>query len=305
VLPFAGLAMPWSMLGFELLSFAGLALALRKLAPERATFLFFLAAAILAPAATNNLLAGQNGFLTAALIIGGVALLETNPLPAGALFGVMIVKPQFLPLLAVALIAARQGRALAAMAATSLLLVLASVLTFGADLWWQWIGTFLHPQTGAGINGNDWGHIWDDSVSTCAALLGAPPWLAMTAQAGAALAALAAVWKAFRDGLPAPVRAGILGCAVPLASPHLSPYDMVVLALAAAVCVTQLAADVRPLALVLPLAAWLAPLYNPPRANPLGFATPLVLLGLIGWFFAGFRAKKAQAAACEAVSKPV
>ena len=37
----------------------------------------------------------------------------------------------------------------------------------------------------------------------------------------------------------------------------------------------------RPLYLLLPLLAWLAPLYNPPRVVPLGLITPLVIFGLI------------------------
>ena len=37
----------------------------------------------------------------------------------------------------------------------------------------------------------------------------------------------------------------------------------------------------RPLVLLLPLAAWIAPLFNPPKVMPLGLVTPLLILGLI------------------------
>jgi alpha-1,2-mannosyltransferase len=305
VVPFAGLPMPLSMLAFELVSFAGLALALKRLAPDRAMTLFFLCGAILCPAASNNVLAGQNGFLTAALICGGMAMLETRPGIAGALFGLMIVKPQFFPLLPVALIAARQGRALAATAAMALSLVLVSAAVLGRDVWIDWLATFLHPQTGSGINGNAWGHMWDESVSTCVTLLGGPQWLATTAQAAAAFIALAAVWRAFRSNLGMPARLGVLLCAVLLASPHLSPYDMELLAVAGMLYVSRLPQDARPMLLLLPLAAWIAPLCNPPRANPLGFATPLILIGLMVALFGGFRPKTVSSGACEAFPKPV
>ena len=62
---------------------------------------------------------------------------------------------------------------------------------------------------------------------------------------------------------------------------------MILLALAALIAVARLSPDARPLALLLPLAAYAAPLFNPPRAVILGAATPLLLLALAGWFLAG------------------
>ena len=63
-------------------------------------------------------------------------------------------------------------------------------------------------------------------------------------------------------------------CAVLLASPHLSNYDLFLLALAAVLYIRTLPASSRPLALVLPLLAWIAPLYNPPRLTPAGWLPP-------------------------------
>jgi alpha-1,2-mannosyltransferase len=272
VLPFAGLPVALSLLASQLAQFAALAWALRRHA-------FLLIGTLLAPAAAANVLAGSNAVLVAALILGGVALLDTKPLVAGALLGVVIFKPQFFVLLPLALIAARQGRALAGMIACAVALILLSAALFGPALWLDWINLYLHPQVVAGVNGTDWGHSWDDSISTCASLLGAPRWLANLAQGLGALAALAAVWRAFRLGHPQ--RLAILLCAVLLASPHVSNYDLVLAAIAALLAVRALPESSRPLALMLPLAAWAAPLYNPPRVMPLGLITPLVLLALL------------------------
>jgi hypothetical protein len=56
---------------------------------------------------------------------------------------------------------------------------------------------------------------------------------------------------------------------------------------AALLLVRALPGEARPLALILPLAVWMAALYNPPRVMPLGLITPLLLLGLIWAFYRG------------------
>lgn len=288
VLPFAKLPVGWSLILSQLAQFAALAWALRKWAPDK-SYLFFLIGALLCPAVSNNVIAGSNAVLVAALILGGLALLESKPLLGGALLGLMIFKPQYFPLLPLALIAAGQGRAFAAMTASAVLFTLLSVLLFGPTLWLDWINVYLHPQKIAGMNATDWGRMWDNSVSTCVSLLGAPRWLANAAQGAAVLISAAFVWFAFRSGHPQ--RIAILCCATLLASPHLSNYDLILLALAALKLVQGLPAASRPLALALPLLAWAAPIYNPPRAVPLGLATPLVLLGLLAalWASSGLK----------------
>jgi hypothetical protein len=288
VLPFAKLSAGLSVLFSQLIQFAALAFAIRKLAPGK-PYLFFLIGAVLSPAAANNVLAGSNAVLVAALILGGIALMETRPLLAGALLGVVVFKPQFFVLLPLALIAARQTKALAGMIGCAMALMLISAALFGPALWLDWINVYRHPQAVAGVNGTDWGHSWDESVSTCLMLLGVPKVLATVGQGIAALVAAGAVWRAFASGHPA--RLAVLLAAALLASPHVSNYDLVLLAIAALLAVWAMPAEARPLALILPLAGWLAPLYNPPRVLPLGLVTPLLLIALI---WAVFREKPAQ-----------
>jgi hypothetical protein len=282
ILPFALLPVAVSLALSQAAQFAALAWALRRFAPDR-SYLFFLAGALLCPAASNNVLAGSNAVLVAALIVGGIALLEARPALAGALLGLMIFKPQFFPLLPVALIAAGQGRAFAALCASAMAFTLLSIVVFGPMLWLDWVNVYLHPQHVAGVNATDWGHMWDESVSTCAALLGAPRWAALGAQAVAGAIALAAVWRAFAARHPA--RLPVLLCASLLASPHVSNYDLILLAVAALALVRGLPESSRPLALMLPLAAFAAPIFNPPRATPVGLVTPLLILGLMAAFW--------------------
>ena len=278
VVPFAALPVGWSLLLSQLAQFAALAWALRKIAPDKSR-LFFLAGAFLAPAASNNVVAGSNAVLVAALIVGGMALVGARPLLAGALIGVLVFKPQYAPLPFLALLAAGEGRALAAAIVSAAALCLLSALLFGPSLWLDWFNVYLHPQTVAGMNATDWGHMWDESVSTCVSLLGAPHGLATAAQILAAAMAVVVTWHAFRSGNPQ--RLAILCCAVLLASPHLSNYDLILLALAALLQVAAMSRDARPLALMLPLACYIAPVFNPPRVMALGLITPLLLLGLM------------------------
>ncbi|MEY4707315.1 MAG: hypothetical protein RJB58_1038 [Pseudomonadota bacterium] len=291
VAPFAKLSVGWSLLLSQLAQVGALALGLRRLAPDKFN-LFFLLGALLCPAMSNNVLAGSNAVLMAALILGGLSLLDTRPILAGALLGLMIFKPQYFPLLPLALIAARQTRAFAAMTASALLFTLTSALLLGPQLWLDWINVYLHPQQVAGVNATEWGSMWDESVSTIATLLGAPRWLALAAQGAAVLAAAAFVWRAFRAAHP--MRLAILCCAVLLASPHVSNYDLVLLAIAAILYVRSLPESYRPLALMLPLAAYAAPIYNPPRAMALGLVTPLVILGLMAALWGGILGSKSQ-----------
>lgn len=63
-----------------------------------------------APARLVNILNGQNGFLSAALLLGGTWWIDRRPVAAGILFGLLTFKPQFgtlLPFVPIALAAWR------------------------------------------------------------------------------------------------------------------------------------------------------------------------------------------------------
>ncbi|HWU56254.1 MAG TPA: hypothetical protein VN175_12180, partial [Rhizomicrobium sp.] len=115
------------------------------------------------------------------------------------------------------------------------------------------------------------------------------PLALLAAKQTRALIALAVTWRAFHSRHP--LRLAILLCAGLLASPHVSNYDLLSLGVAALIYVWTLPENSRPLALLLPLAAWTASIYNPPRLSPAGLVTPLLLLGLIWLFFQGVPAR--------------
>jgi hypothetical protein len=93
----------------------------------------------LGPTTLLSIVSGQNGFLTAALMIGGLKLLKTRPLAAGALLGALAFKPQFFVLVPVILLAGGRWRALLGMAVCVTGLSAASAAAFGPSIWIDWL----------------------------------------------------------------------------------------------------------------------------------------------------------------------
>jgi len=92
----------------------------------------------LAPASVVTIVVGQNSFFTAAIVLGGIVLLDRRPWLAGVLFGLLVVKPHLVLLVPVALVAVGAWRTIASAALTAGLLVAASAAIWGVDPWIAW-----------------------------------------------------------------------------------------------------------------------------------------------------------------------
>ena len=92
-------------------------------------------AALAFPAVPLNIVPGQNGFLTAAIIGSGLVLLDRRPALAGAILGLMVIKPHLALAVPIALLASRRWRSLAWAAASALGLLALSYLLFGHACW--------------------------------------------------------------------------------------------------------------------------------------------------------------------------
>jgi hypothetical protein len=101
------------------------ALAASRVAPLRFAF-------GIAPANVNFMI-GQSGFLICGLFILGLSLISSAPLVAGAVLGLLILKPQLALLLPVAMIAGREWRVIGAAIASSAILLLLGLIIFGAS----------------------------------------------------------------------------------------------------------------------------------------------------------------------------
>jgi hypothetical protein len=282
LLPFGKLTFVVSYYAFQLGSAILLALVLCWGADQPRARAFVIWSALLCPAASINVAMGQNAFLSSALLVGGWRILRRNPVFGGAVLGMLTVKPQFGLLLPVALLAAREWRALVASVAAATVLFGASVAVFGVDAWRQWID--LAATTYGDPNGKwlEYGRMWGDSVYTCLATFGAPAAMANIAQLAAVCVSAVLVYRAFRLRLPGDRKIAILLAATILAAPHSSLHDAVMLAIAAVLWVSD-APEISGSHWKWPLvgALWLAPLFNPPLISIPGRFTPIVIIAFI------------------------
>lgn len=177
-------------------------------------------AASVAPASAITLISGQTGFLSGALMVGGLRLLPTRPGLAGVLFGLLAYKPQLGVLVPVALLAMGCWRGLAAAVATVLASALASGLIYGFELWSLWGHALVdYAQRFPPVIG------YMPTIQANAAMLGAPPRVADLAQLAVSLPVGWVVWRAWRQG-PTPRAAALLLVGTFLATPHAFNYDM-------------------------------------------------------------------------------
>jgi len=144
--PFAAMPYRWAFITWDLVSLAGCVAVVYLILRRRPA----IALALAAPFTAWNLLAAQNGFLTAALLGAALLLLECRPVAAGIFVGLLSYKPQFGILLPVALIASHQWRAIAGAAAPILLLAGLSIAAFGTGAWAAFPGQLL-AQTGISL----------------------------------------------------------------------------------------------------------------------------------------------------------
>lgn len=237
-------------------------------------------AALAFTAGLINTLGGQNGFLTAALLGGGLILLESRPIAAGVLLGLLTYKPHMGLLVPFVLAGGGYWRAIGAAVVTAVLFALLARLAFGTESWLA----FWHLVPVAGDYLRSGVLPWDKMASVFAAarLLGVSITVATTLHAIVAVAVAALCVLAWRRGGSLELRVALAVSGTTLAVPALYDYDLVILAIPMAI----LAADgIRsgwmPGLRTLLVIAWLVPMIGSPLARyahlPL---MPVVLLAL-------------------------
>jgi len=222
MLPYLAAALIW-LAG----TLAAFAVALRFIVRDRAGI--FVALGF--PAAIWNITAGQNGFLTAALIGGTLAALEKRPALAGVLLGLLTYKPQFGLLFPLALIADRRWLTIAVAAAVAGTMAAASWLVFGSASWqafFHWLPITGHLVLGEGVADFD-------RLQSLYGLVRAHDGgetLALAVQsAGSFAAAIGIVWL-WRSRAPFELKAAALAATTLVATPYVYMYDVTVLAVA-------------------------------------------------------------------------
>jgi Glycosyltransferase family 87 len=92
-------------------------------------------AVLTAPSVGASIFFGQNGCLTAALLIGGLFATRSRPVLAGILFGILTIKPQMGLLIPVCLIASFNIRCIVSALVTTILIAVMTGVFFGLDAW--------------------------------------------------------------------------------------------------------------------------------------------------------------------------
>lgn len=197
---------------------------MRAIVPHKLTTLV----AIAFPAVFVNVGHGQNGFLTASLIGGGLYFLNKRPVLAGILFGLLAYKPQFGILLPLVLMATGRWRAFAAATVCVLSVSALTTAIFGVDVWPAFLegGSFTRDVIlERGATG------WEKIQSLFSALRhwGAPVYVAYAAQGVLAISlAVSTVWL-WRGDAPFEAKAAGLIAASLLVSPYFLDYDLMAL----------------------------------------------------------------------------
>lgn len=209
--------------GWSAVSFVPFVAAVRKSAGNNTGYLL----ALSAPALVANVLVGQNGFITAALIGFTLSLLEKRPVLAGICLGLLAYKPHFGILFPVALAAAGHWRAFLAAAATVVVLALLSIFAYGLEPWLAFLRWL--PVTSQAFLSEGRAEIEKmQSLFALLRTLGAAEWIAWAAQSALVCAVAAVIWFIWRSREHAyELKAAALGTGVLLATPYIYLYDMV------------------------------------------------------------------------------
>ncbi len=181
------------------------------------------------PGAILTVMTGQAGFLLTALLGWGLLLLNSNPVLAGLLLGLLSVKPHLFLLLPLALLVSRRWTVFASATLTVLLLVAASWLAFGAETWLAFFDNARFMRRSLEEVVMVWNRV--PSVFVSARLLGAGPTLAYLCQGASAVAATATLVWAWNGPAAMPLKASALVVASLLVTPYFCDYDMVLLVL--------------------------------------------------------------------------
>jgi alpha-1,2-mannosyltransferase len=186
-------------------------------------------AALAFPGLFQNIIQGQNGCLTLAIVGVGLSLLATRPFVAGLVLGLLFYKPQLAPLVLVALIAGRKWRALVGALASTTAAVGVSIAAFGPEAWRKFFSAARLAADLALSGELPW--IKMTSLAAAVRLLGGGPVLAMVVQGVAILIAAVTVGRVWATRPIDRTSHAALVLAMLVAAPFAYDYDLTLLAL--------------------------------------------------------------------------
>src|ERR1051325_3641159 len=219
----------WQGVTLALYLFAIRAIVAGGTSKQRGEVSLWLLLALAYPAVFVNLGHGHNGFLTAALMGFALVALDTRPILAGILFGLLAYKPQFGLMIPLVLLATGRWRTLFAAGAMVAALVIAATLACGLETWRAFF-TFAEYTRTIVLETGETGWHKIQSVFAWARMWGAPVSLAYGIQGAVTLAVAAALIWLWRSPASFALKAAALCLGAALATPYSLDYDLMVLA---------------------------------------------------------------------------
>lgn len=222
----------------------------------------------LCPASAVNMAGGQNGFLSAALLCGGLLCLERRQVAAGLLIGFLSYKPQLGLLLPLLLLAGGYWRAFITASIVVATLVLLSALAFGPEAWVLYITKSGPYQAEIAQHWTGRFQFMSPTYFMAARLLTLPLAAAWAVQLTATvLAAAAAVWV-FRQDVPHRMKAAVAMVAVFLVSPYALTYDLTIVSAAIVLALSSFVPKWWEYGIA--LIVWVLPAFTLPASMPIG-----------------------------------
>ncbi len=181
------------------------------------------------PAVFINVVAGQNGLWTAAIIGWGLTLLSQRPWMAGAILSLMLYKPQLAFLIPLALLAGSRWQALAGFAGSAVTLFIVTSLVYGPEIWQVFL---LHSQVVRTLILEQGTGISHRMISVFVLLrhMSASLGIAYAAQSVATVIVAALVALVWRSTASETLKHCSLVLGIVLATPYVFDYDLTFLA---------------------------------------------------------------------------
>ena len=225
IAPLAFFPYPVALAGWLAVTLGLYLLLVRRISDHRYALLIALAF----PATFINLMHGQNGFLNAALLGGGLLLLDKRPWLAGVLIGLMVYKPHFGVLLPLLLAVQGRWKTFASASVTALAVCAIAYVAYGPEPWLAFFANFDRVSIILERGHLPWSKI--PSVFVMFASLGAPMKAAYAAHAAVAVGLALATLIAWRGPGPQSLKVALAIPAILAVSPYCFDYDLVLLAL--------------------------------------------------------------------------
>lgn len=173
----------------------------------------------------SNIDAAQNGFLTSALMLGGLALRDRRPVLAGVLIGCLTIKPQLGLLVPVLLLYEGKWTVIATAALTAIGMIGLSGMLFGWETWQGYFAQTLPYQSRVMTEFTGYFLAMMPTVFGALRSLGSGPDLALALHGAVAAVALTCAGVAVVRCRDAGLRAAILIMTTFVVTPYCLSYD--------------------------------------------------------------------------------